>query len=143
MATITEINTELYTILNGLTGSGQPLEVAYDYPATNPTGFPYAFPYIAGGSEDHADTSQNEAHYRFFIRVGILDEENESSYDQIMDVADKVLIELRKDANCTLQGKALKLNPTDAWEVRESSDSQSKLVFIDIEIIVDTLVSTS
>lgn len=143
MATLSDINTEIYNLLDGLTGTSQPLSAAYAYPNPKSPSYPYAFPVWLGGNEEFLTNNKNKSSYSFVVRIVILDEADQDTYNQLLDAADDVLTELRKSDNITLNGKAVKMAVSPNIEVNWTAEGQTKIIAIDIELTVETLSSVT
>lgn len=139
--TLTQINTAIFTILDTLDGSGQPLSVVYDWPNPDPASLPCAYVVWQGSRESVLDTASDEELADFVVRVILRDDNNEDTYDALLSVVELVKAELRKDDHRTLGGLVTHFEVSPRMEAFRTSEATFPLVYCDLLITVHTLQS--
>lgn len=79
---------QIKTALGGISD----LKAVYDYPETQPTGFPFCIVTESSGADTYLDTTKNDTTYAFEI-AAIMDLEDgvNSAYQKIRSVADDII----------------------------------------------------
>lgn len=104
MASFASVKAKLKTILDTLTGGGQPLQIAYSWPNPSPRAFPCAtITNLEGSAEKRFDTATNEVKMRFAINVFIRDKNTQANHDLLDTIADLVMDAIRTSGD-TLGG---------------------------------------
>jgi len=138
---LTNLNNQIFGILNTLVGTSKPLAAAYSYSTANSTSYPYAFPVWIGAEENILTNAQNRTFYNFIVRIVILDKGTKDTYDQLLSTSEQVLAELRKLEHSSLGGNAINMLVSPNIDVKWTSDGETKLIAVDITLRIDTLQS--
>lgn len=138
-ATLAQINTALYNILDLLDGGGQPLSAIYDWPNSKPESYPCAYPMYAGSREEIEDTATNLELVDFIVRVIIPDENDETTYDTLLSTKNLVLAEFRKDDHWTLGGLVDDFSVSLSVQPFRTSDAEFPVIYFDVTVTCKVL----
>lgn len=139
MASYTEVQAKLVTILGAISGSGKLFAEVHNFPNPEPTKYPCVMPIAKGGSEDYFDTAENESEYRFIVRGFVIDNNDKTTYDKLLAAIDAVLNLLRKDDYTTLEGVVHKFLPKGEVSLFRTKQSKYNVVGFDIECVAEAL----
>jgi hypothetical protein len=113
---INDVIDKLKSILDSLTGTGQPLVSVFDWANPDPQEFPCLLIGIADGGvkEKRLDSADNEFEATFAIELLMKQELTRDSYRQRNDILNQVLAALRTYENYdTLDGTVEKMDVAD------------------------------
>lgn len=128
-----KLKTVLDTVKNAV-GSG--LAAVYEYDIQTSDEKPFACIITSGATEEMLDTQTNQTVYNYKIRVIDTDKNKSTLENNMRQLCDDILAELRKEANETLQGEAVRFLPfTVEWTWSGSQDTFSRIFEINIEIV--------
>lgn len=107
-----DIRDNLYTILQGLTGSGKPFAECFPYFEVAFENYPAVMVRATGGSSEiRLDSASNLVSAEFTVRILLKAENNEEAENSRLDLIDAVLDEFRKQVNVdTLGGEVEKFD---------------------------------
>jgi len=144
MIDLIAINSEIKTILDGLTGSGKIYAEAFDSPPKSPDKFPFVYPLLSRTfSMSKQSNRLNFIPVEFVVR-GVMDtrQYKQGSYLAMLELIEDTMTELQKATHRTLGGTVHNVDDVNllSWEYMEIN-TRPVLVF-DIGFVAKVIHDT-
>lgn len=141
---LVEINTEIKTILDSITGAGKPFALALSAPSKQPAQYPVVYPILERSFPMQKESNRiNFVPVAFIVR-GVMEVRQYSaeSYLQMLDIIGETMTALQKRSIRTLNGKVHNVDQVELvnWDYFE--DTTRPVLMFDISFIAKVITDT-